>query len=347
VAARTLRYQWFYKLLENSTTGNDPIKYILTAHHLDDNIETVLMNFFKGTGITGLRGIEARHEKIVRPLLFASKKEIKNYADENGLQWVEDSSNESIKYTRNLFRNEIIPSIEKVYPSVMKNLSANIERAKDAEVLYRQAIDAHKKKILACKGNDVLIPVLKLQKSEPIRTITYEIIKDYGFSSHQVDEVLKLLESESGKYILSATHRILRNRAWLIISPIKEEEQAIILIEKDGEVKFEKGKLSVKQVAQAEISSDPNTALINAKEITFPLFLRRWKEGDYFYPLGMQKKKKLARFFIDQKLSLLEKEKAWVIESNKKIVWVVGYRIDDRFKITDQTKQFLQLKIKN
>jgi tRNA(Ile)-lysidine synthase len=304
------------------------------------------MNFFKGTGISGLRGIEPKHDKIIRPLLFASKHDIIEYANDQRLQWVNDSSNDETKYTRNFFRHEIIPAIEKVYPDVKKNLAANIERSTEAELLYRQAIEAHKKKLLEYKGSEVHIPVLKLAKIEPLKSIVYEIIKNYGFSSNQVDEVVKLLSSESGKYMVSASHRILRNRAWLIISPMQQEEQTITLIEEGSEkIAFDNKQLSVKCSDNIIVPADKNIALLDAKEIKFPLLLRRWKQGDYFYPLGMNKKKKLARFFIDQKLSMNDKENIWVIESSKKILWIVGQRIDDRFKITGNTKKVLRLSL--
>ncbi len=348
VAARELRYEWFYEIINESAPNSHHPKfnYILTAHHLDDNIETVMMNFFKGTGISGLRGIEPKHGKIVRPLLFASKKEIIDYANGNGLQWVNDSSNDETKYTRNFFRHDIIPAIEKVYPDVKKNLAANIQRATDAEMLYNQAITAHKKRLLECRGNEVHIPVLKLAKVVPLNSVVYETIKDFGFSSNSVEEVLKLLSSVSGKYMVSATHRILRNRAWLIISPISKEVQSIILIEDGTEkVSFGNKLLTVKYSANKQLPDDKNIALLDAKEIKFPLLLRRWKQGDYFSPLGMNKKKKLARFFIDEKLSMNDKENVWVIESGKKILWIVGHRIDDRFKLTGNTKKTLRLSV--
>jgi tRNA(Ile)-lysidine synthase len=188
---------------------------------------------------------------------------------------------------------------------------------------------------------------LKLKKSEPINTIVYEIIKDFGFTSHQAGDVVNLLDSESGKYVQSQTHRIIKNRAWLIITSIRSVLSEHILIEKDkATVYFQNGKLEVNEVKsdKAEITSDANVATLDAKDITFPLLLRKWEQGDYFYPLGMnRKKKKLSKFFIDQKLSIAGKEKVWVIESDKMILWVVGMRIDERFKITDNTKDILKI----
>ena len=362
VAARELRYKWFGELLEQSTLNPEPstghpqtshithrTPYILTAHHANDNIETLLMNFFKGTGIKGMQGIQNRNEPlqwITRPLLFAKREEILNFAKENNLSFVEDSSNTSDKYTRNYFRNRLIPSIQKVFPQVEENLLNNIERFKETEILYQQAINFHKKKLLEYAGNEIHIPVLKLQKAEPLKTIIYEIIKEYGFTAHQTADVLHLLKSESGKYISSATHKIIKNRKWLIIAPHNTREVSLIVInESDTQVEFEIGKLEIEKYSNAgyQPSTDNYTATLDANAITFPLLLRKWKQGDYFYPLGMQKKKKLGRFFTDQKMSLTEKEQAWVIESDKRITWIVGKRIDDRFKITDRTNSIITI----
>jgi tRNA(Ile)-lysidine synthase len=344
VAARELRYAWFDELLKEPSPV---VKYLLTAHHADDNIETLLMNFFKGTGIKGLRGILPKQQKIIRPLLFATKQSILDFLKENNLEFVEDSSNYSDKYTRNYFRHQLIPSIQKVFPQVEENLLNNIERFKEAQLLYEQSVQLHTKKLLEYKGNEVHIPVLKLLKAQPLKTIVYEIIKSYNFTAHQTEEAVGLLHSESGKYISSSTHKIIRNRNWLIIAPLNTLEAGHILIEEnDTEIDFELVKLKMELPPVAEdkpvrINKDNAVAMLDVKKIVFPLLLRKWKQGDYFFPLGMPGKKKLSRFFIDQKMSLPEKEKIWVIESDKRIVWIVGKRIDDRFKITDKTKTIL------
>jgi tRNA(Ile)-lysidine synthase len=346
VAARELRYEWFNSLINQST--NQQINYIVTAHHANDNIETLLINFFKGTGINGLRGILPKHGKIIRPLLFSKKEELLEFAKEHALKYVEDSSNASDKYTRNYFRNQLIPSIQKVFPQAEDNLLDSIERFRDIEMLYQQSIELHKKKLLEKKGNEIHIPVLKLLKSEPLTTIIYEIIKDFGFTSNQTDEAIKLLNSDSGKYVQSVSHRIIRNRKWLIISPADTAVAENILIEEvDKTVQFPKGKMKFATLAthNSQLTSDNSIAYLDADEITFPLLLRKWKQGDYFYPLGMNKKKKLSKLFIDQKLSLTDKENAWVLEMNKKIIWVVGKRIDDRFKITPKTKTILKISL--
>jgi tRNA(Ile)-lysidine synthase len=355
VAARELRYNWFAELLTkiksnlNAETANEKQatrNFLLTAHHANDNIETLLMNFFKGTGINGLHGILPKQGHIIRPLLFAKKEVLVDFAKANDLNFVEDSSNASDKYTRNYFRNQLIPDLQKVFPQVEDNLLHNIDRFREIELFYHQSVNLHTKKLLEQKGKEIHIPVLKLLKTIPLHTIVYEIIKDYGFTAHQTDEVVALLKSETGKYIQSATHRILKNRNWLIIAPNENREAVTMLIdEKDKQLEFQHGKISIELVTTTNQKPQTTnfTAQLNASEIKFPLLLRKWKAGDYFYPLGMNKKKKLNRFLIDQKLSLTQKERTWVIEMDKKIIWVVGLRIDDRFKITDSTKNMLQI----
>jgi tRNA(Ile)-lysidine synthase len=356
--ARDLRYNWFNELIGNTQLAksnevpavNCPLPvahWLLTAHHANDNIETVLMNFFRGTGIKGLHGILAKQNKIIRPLLFATKKELVAFADENKLQFVTDYTNAENDFTRNYFRNELIPSIQKVFPEVEENILKNIGRLGEAEELYNQAITLHKSKLLQQKGNEIHIPVLKLKKVQPLATVIYEIIRHYNFTAHQTEDAVALLESESGKYVQSSSHRIIKNRKWLIISPNQTTAAQNILIEEEVSLQFAMGTLQVKKIInnQFSIINNQQVTQLDAAEIKFPLLLRKWKQGDYFYPLGMQKKKKLSRFFIDQKLSLTQKEKVWVIESNKKILWVVGLRIDDRFKVTNKTKEVLQINL--
>lgn len=342
VAARELRYEWFNEIV---SAKENSIKYILTAHHANDNIETLLMNFFKGTGIKGLQGILPKHANIVRPLLFAKKTELIDFASSHKLDFVEDSSNASDKYTRNYFRNRLIPELQTIFPQVEDNLLNNIERFNEIRILYQQSVNLTRKKLLEQRGNEIHIPVLKLLKTAPLHTIVYEIIKDFDFTPHQTEDVVNLLNSESGKYIQSAGYRIIKNRNWLIISPHKTENAQHILIAGEGNYEFAAGRLLVKKNSynQSAISTDQFIAQVDAGEIKFPLLLRKWKQGDYFYPLGMQKKKKLSRFFIDQKLSLTQKEKTWVVEMEKKIIWVVGLRIDDRFRITAKTKNILEI----
>jgi tRNA(Ile)-lysidine synthase len=342
VAARELRYDWFETLLSAG-----PARVVVTAHQLDDNIETMLMNFFKGTGIAGMRGMLPRQGNVVRPLLFARRGQLREFSIAAGLNWVEDSSNLSDKYTRNYFRHQVIPLIEQVYPGALSNLADNLDRFREIEAVYRQAIHVQQKKLLEYRGNEVHIPVEKLRKLSPLATLLYEIVAPYGFSPQQLDGIIGLLDSASGKYVLSAgrAYRLLKNRNWLIISPVETMEAATILVEAhDVVVRCKDGVLTLGLVGRlAVLDQGPLVALVDAARVRFPLLLRPWRPGDYFYPLGMRKKKKLSRFLIDSKLSLADKERVWVLEMDKKIIWVVGMRIDDRWKLGPGTTDVLRI----
>lgn len=342
VAARELRYEWFQSLLNDPTAS---LKYLLTAHHADDNTETILMNFFKGTGINGLKGILAKQEQLLRPLLFATKNDILLFAEQHQLSFREDASNAEDKYTRNYFRNQLIPAIEKVFPQVTQNLQDNAFRFKDIHTIYQEAVALKKKKILFKEGAMYKIPVLRLLQEKAYHTILYDIIQAFGFSAAQTIEVEKLLFASTGKYVESATHRVLRNRKWLLITALHSTKAEQYVVEKDTkELSFEEGTLSLSFLhAPVAIENDANIALLDASSLSFPLILRKWKMGDYFYPLGMNKKKKVSRFLIDQKCSLAQKDHIWVLESNRKIMWVLGLRIDNRCKVTPQTQGIVKL----
>jgi len=348
VAARDLRYNWFAEL--QSTVSNQRLTAIVTAHHQNDNIETVLINFFRGTGIQGLTGINSfdSERKILRPLLLFKKEELLQYATNNSLTFVEDSSNTTNKYTRNNFRNQIIPLVKQHFPSAEENLLNNIQRLHEVELLYNESVEKYKKSLIVLKGAELHIPIIKLKKVTTLHTIIWELIKSFNFSASQVNEIIKLLDSNNGSYIQSATNRIIKNRNWIIITPLKEEQSLTIIIEKeDKKIEFGNGKIIIEQLQNSTLKPQTSNevATIDFDTLEFPLLLRKWKQGDYFYPLGMTKKQKLSKFFINQKLSLIQKENVWVIESNKRIVWIVGYRIDNRFKITDLTKVIMKLSV--
>lgn len=340
-AARILRYAWFEKIREHHG-----YTFIATAHHQNDNNETLLFNFFRGTGIHGLHSIPVKQGKIIRPILFLTKKGIKEYVIENNIPYGEDITNSSDDYTRNYLRNTIIPMLEKQFPGLEKRLNQNIKRFAEAEQLYNESIDRYRKYLIEEKENEFFIPILKLKKCTPLDTITYEIFKGWNFSFDQSQQIIQILDSDPGKSVESKTHRLIRDRKWLIISPLAEKNVSYILIEKDRSP-VETANLSLHLQLQSgegyKIPAESHIASLDAAKITFPLLLRTWKQGDYFYPLGLGKKKKLSRFFIDQKVPLHEKEKKWVLESGKRIIWVVGMRVDDRFKITKGTKEVLKI----
>ncbi|MFN5422822.1 MAG: tRNA lysidine(34) synthetase TilS [bacterium] len=345
--ARLLRYTWFDEVIEqNGQTGKKTL--LLTAHQADDQAETLAMNFFRGTGIAGLHGISERHGAVVRPLLFARRDEIVEYARVSKILWVEDSSNREENYTRNLFRNIIFPEIQKVFPAAKENLIENAKRFAEIELIYRQRVEELKLKLVQRINGSIGVPINKLKQSPAIDTVIYEVFKDFGFTAAQVPEIRKLFDAISGKFVQSSTHRILRNRDWLLIDLLDKKNNSIIVIEEAiGEVMADGFTLSFVDTGSTGVpDADPEHAYVDFRFIQYPLILRKWKSGDYFYPLGMKKKKKIARFLTDIKLSRVQKENQWVIESNKKILWVIGRRIDDRVKVTLDTKRVMKVSVK-
>ncbi|NDA62888.1 MAG: tRNA lysidine(34) synthetase TilS [Chitinophagia bacterium] len=355
-AARALRYKWFEELQQSkkdSDTSQHSVKskvWLVTAHHADDNIETVLLHLFRGTGLEGLAGIQPirETEKLLRPLLAFYKEEIAAYAREHHIAYVEDSSNATNHYSRNQIRNIIIPEIVQLFPDAPEQLTANINRFREGITIYRKAIEQKLKKIITQKGEEWQIPVAIWRNLEPIATYTWEIIRKFGFHPAQIESVIHLLEAGTGtgKHCLSSTHRIIRNRNHLIIAPIPEAINALSQInETDTKTIFGGGELIISRLPYSEIpkANLPTIAHLNPAILEFPLIIRKWQTGDYFYPLGLNKKKKISRFLIDIKLSATEKEKVYVLESNRRIAWVIGYRIDHRFRLQKNEGYELQL----
>ncbi|MEZ4888339.1 MAG: tRNA lysidine(34) synthetase TilS [Chitinophagales bacterium] len=345
MAARELRYEW----LEQIRSQNDYV-FIATAHHQNDLAETMLYNLTKGTGIAGLHGILPKNGKLIRPFLFASKQDIETYCAAQGLSYRTDASNDSTKYARNKIRHLVLPVLAELNPNVVQTFYDNAQRFIEVEQIYREGIAAYRKKLLERKKNDTLISIGKLQKIPSVRTVLYEILKEYGFNAAQTDQIAAAFEAEAGKIFYSETHQIIKDRKHFILSEKNDRNSGFALIEK-GQTVVEKMDVSLQlEEISAEnfvIPTDANIACLDFDRLQFPLMLRRWKDGDYFYPLGMKrKKKKLSRFFIDLKMPRIDKERVWVLADDKKhIVWVVGYRPDERFKITHKTEQVLKISI--
>lgn len=329
--ARLLRYEWLEQI--RNAQG---YSHIATAHHANDNVETLLMNLFKGTGIAGLHGIPVMNEKIIRPLLFATKKEIETFISVHNIAYRDDASNATDNYLRNAVRHHIVPVVEEWFKDAVVQVNESITRFAEAELLYRKALQYERKKLIEQRGNDYYIAVRKLQKREALHTLCYELFRPFGFSSAQVPDIVRLLDAETGKRVDSVTYSIIRNRDFLIVTTKQTSATDFIQIEAVPCVVYtEKSRFKFEvQDDGKRITQDAATAYINADKLTFPLILRKWKQGDYFYPLGMgMKKKKLSKLLIDNKIPLHEKEHIWVLESDKRIVWVVGLRLDERFKV--------------
>ena len=270
-----------------------------------------------------------------------------DYAMENNIVYREDASNDSDDYLRNAVRHNVVPMVQQWFPNAVTSVNESIERFGEAEVLYRKAIERERKKLMERRGNDYYVPVLKLRHREPLATIVYELLYPFGFSPAQLPHVLNLLNSASGHYVSSNTHRVIRNRDFLVVTTVPAETADLILVEGAPSV-VDTGKYRFSfsiEPKPSKIPADPNVACLDANEMTFPLVLRKWKLGDYFYPFGMKmKKKKVSRLLIDAKVPIHEKEEVRILECSKRIAWVSGLRPDERFRVKETTEQVLVVK---
>lgn len=344
MAARELRYSWFENLMQENQ-----IDYLLTAHHADDSAETFFINLLRGTGIAGLHGILPKNGNIIRPLLFATRKSILDYAELKNIQFVEDSTNSETKFLRNKIRHRVIPMLKEISPDFDSIIRKNIERLRDTETVFRNTVENVKDEIIIRENENIKISIAELQSLNPMGIYLYEILSDYGFNESVVNNVSMVLDAESGKRFYSKTHCLLKDREYLLIYPIEKEEtetEYSIDAEITSIIEPFKAKIEVlKDLNFISVPKKANVAMLDMDLLSFPLELRHWKQGDYFVPFGMRKKKKLSDFFTANKYSLLDKERQWLLCSGDEIVWVVGKRIDDRFKVSNSTKSVLKIEI--
>jgi tRNA(Ile)-lysidine synthase len=342
MAARELRYNWFEEICDQYG-----YTHVATAHNQDDVIETFLINLGRGTGIRGLTGIKPKSGRIIRPLLYASRSEIKQYADKCAIAYREDSSNLSVYYTRNKIRHEIIPLFEEINPSFRSSLVETIRKLNDIEDIYLNSIENIKNELFEKKGESAFIDLKKLDSLPGKLTILFEILSGYHFISSQIAGIIDSLKAHSGKQFYSSTHRLIKDRNAFIITPLKESESKRYYIDEGMEQVREPISMDLLIVDYNNsfiLPREKNIACLDYEKLNFPLILRKWHEGDYFQPLGMEHHKKLSDFLIDEKLSIAEKEDQWLIVSDDDIVWVVNQRIDERYKITGSTSQILIIK---
>ncbi|MEI6764206.1 MAG: tRNA lysidine(34) synthetase TilS [Bacteroidota bacterium] len=346
MAARDLRYAWFTELLENEN-----YRCIATAHHLDDQIETFFINMLRGSGISGLHGILSKQGTVIRPLLFAWRNDIEKHALKNQVPYREDQSNKESHYLRNKIRNKLLPLVKEICPEYRSILTTNIKQLRDAEIIYNAAIAAASG-IIIKKEDQFVIPVKQLLLLEPLRTYLFELLKPYNFSTSVVDDILKNIERGSGKKFFSPTHRLISDREQLIITRLQIDELESVVFEiPEGAASIEHPlRLSMQRVwtgKNYQVQREKNIATLDKNKLIFPLVIRKWKTGDTFYPFGMKGKKKVSDYFTDHKFSLADKENVWLLCSGKDIVWIIGHRMDDRFKITTETKTGLKIKVEH
>ena len=346
LAARKLRYDWFKVIIKENK-----LDYILTAHHADDSLETFLINMIRGTGLDGLTGIPERNENILRLLLPFTREQIEKYAEDNTIFWRDDSSNAEIKYVRNKIRHDVIPVLKKLNPSLLTSFNKTLQNLKGSRQIIKDSIENLKGIVIILTEVGIQkIDIEKLKEFNNPQAYLYELLNDFGFT--EWNDIADLLQAQSGKQIVSSTHRLVKDRDFLLLTDIdskriKEKEKIYEVSEKDRIVEIEDFKLEVSDVKTVSIEGKTqNVAFIDRDKLKFPLIVRKWKNGDYFYPSGMQGKKKLSKFFIDNKMSVLQKEKIWLLCSSNEIIWVIGKRLDDRYKAIVTTQNILKIELK-
>lgn len=345
MAARNLRYEWFEEI-----RAKNAYDFIVTGHNRNDMVETVLINFARGSGIRGLTGIRPRHGFIIRPLLFASRADIRKFADVQSLLWREDSSNAETKYIRNRIRHVLIPEFEAINPAFMQNATDTISRLSQTEQLLNLALTQIKKSVWIEVPGKFLIDIEKLSEYPAVETLLFELLREFGCTSILVRSILSSFESIPGKRFITRTHSITRDRTHLIITKNEVPVDTGMQIDADTALVTHPIHLtisSLKMNAGYTIPVENKFAVLDMDQLDFPLTLRRWKAGDHFHPLGMKGTKKISDYLIDNKVSLPDKQHVWVIESSGNIVWVVNHRIDDRCRVTAKTSRVLQIEYRD
>ncbi len=336
MAARNLRYNWFHQLREELQADA-----IAVAHHRDDSVETVLLNLSRGTGISGLRGIQPRNGRVVRPLLSISRQQVEQYLDDLKMEYRTDHTNLEAIYRRNHLRLIVLPELQKVNPSVHEAIARTADILAETEKVYRHAIDQGIARVV----KDSRADIAQLQQEVSPAALLYEWLTPLGFSAGTIDDITQALDAESGRQFLSDTHRIIKDREQLILERIEVQDDNTYSIEQsdsriENPIRLEIEEL--KQVDQFERSG--NILYADADKLQFPLTLRRWQHGDWFIPFGMTGRKKVSDYFSDNKFSLADKEQTWLLFSGTELVWIVGHRSDNRFRVNRSTGRILKIK---
>ena len=344
MAARELRYKWFEEI-----RSAEKFDFIATAHHLDDQVETFLINLIRGTGISGLHGISAKQEHIIRPLLFLYRDEIAEYAIRNRTVFREDSSNKDDKYIRNKIRLNIIPLLEEINPEFRHTITSEIKILRGWEEIGKKEIKKELKGIIKKQKRNAIVDLIALKRSSQYELIAWEILSSFGFNSSVVSDILANIDGSSGRTFLSPTHRLVADRDTLIIQPIKtaQDNTVRMISEKRKNISWPvKLNFSVHEnIPDLPIPAGKEFASLDYDKLVFPLEIRKWKPGDSFHPFGMKGKKKVSDLLIDEKVSLPEKENTYVLCSSGKIAWVIGRRVDQRFRITPKTARIYSIVI--
>ena len=338
VAARNLRYDWFNEILIQ-----EKFDYIITAHHADDDVETFLIHISRGTGLEGLTGIPSQNENIIRPMLHFSRKEIENYASENQLVWREDSSNASDKYVRNKIRHHIVPVFKKINDSFLSSFQNTLEHLNQQQSLVDDAVLLVYEKVVSEEKQQLKINISALLQYNNYKAYLYQWLHKYGFTAW--NDVYDLIYSQSGKQIFSENYVLLKDREYLLLSQKTTDFEAVVIHSVTENTNFP---LNFSFCNTSNISNqNKNIIFVEELKLQFPLIIRKWNEGDFFYPAGKKRKKKVSKYFKDEKFTLFQKQQAFILESNNKIVWIIGHRADERFKPENTNQNIIQITYNN
>ncbi len=340
MAARDLRYAWFHELVKEHGYN-----FMATGHHFDDSMETILLNLTKGTSVEGFAGIPLKNRNIIRPLLFATRAKVTEYANNKGFKWREDESNLTDDYQRNFVRHHIIPKLKELNPSLESTWQNGLEKIEGDLELLHMGFNNWKKESVSESKDRFVIKKKSLQTFYASASPLWRYIKAFAFNFEQAREIINAINGQSGKRFLSPTHILVIDRDELIITPHSQEWHAAKIESGDREVPLGPWRMFFSEGETPTISADKMEAALDADSLKFPLTWRKWKKGDAFQPLGMTHKKKLSDFMVDNKVSLADKNITTVLESDGDIVYVVGWRIDDRFKIRESTKRVLNIRV--
>lgn len=340
-AARELRYEWFRKLVTQYGYSA-----VATAHHATDQVETILLQMLRGTGIKGLQGMLPENHQVIRPLLEITRKEILDYAAQHKIIFREDSSNTSDKYSRNLLRKEVLPVLEKINPAFEQHVVQTSLVVQQLNGWLQSEVEKWAKKHLLSTSRSVKIPLKPLLKHKASQVLLFELLQPFGFSSATITQVYKALMEQSGKLFFSYTHRLVKDREELILSRLATADKTgtFFIAAGNDELITPEFKIAISHIPTPDnLFVNPGTALLDKDLVKFPLVVRLWQHGDKFKPLGMKGWKKVSDFLTDLKLSIVDKERVWIMESGGEIIWIAGWRIDNRYKITKKTKRVIQM----
>ena len=345
LTARNARYAWFEKLLDKHN-----FDYLVTAHHLNDSIESFFINMLRGTGLKGLTGIH-NTGKTIRPMRNITRPEIERFAFENDLKWREDSSNASVKYQRNFIRHQIIPKLKELKPDFEKIMLKNFEHLQQNQNLAEDWFQNVARQIIKTEKNREIVYPEDLKRQKHRELFLYQWLSPYGFSDWK--NINNLIDNaQNGKYLIRENYRLSKNNDRLILEKIElpEKTQSYLITKRQSlieePIRLSISHLDINEAKSAYKEASKQEVYLDSNAVKFPLTIRKWQAGDYFYPLGMKGKKKLSDYFKDEKMSLSEKEKIWLIcNAENSILWIVGKRPDNRFIITDKTKKVLHIKI--